>query len=501
MTTNHDPIVSDFMTKCEALYRFVTQRNAGVTAYEVEAHIFQEVLQIGKLAMHAYLDTQSPFYRHSTTEDAKGDILPRKEERSGLYYSIFGTVTYTRSYYWRDGHGFYPMDAALNLPPTGRSDFLRTFVEEFAIDMSYNDTTTKFARYFPIAISTRAIVDEIAVDSEDAESFYAQAPAPPVCPEATILAVEADGKGIPMRKAAVAETLPGQAKAGCKRNGKTKEATVVSVSTHIPYYRTAEQVRDSLFRERAADGAEHGDGREKPACKRTWASIEGKREALAQVKVWTKQMVCEYIKHRIALVDGAVALQNRVREECPDYELILDIIHAAGYVWSAADAKFGKGTKEGWNWTYNSILTILVGKVCDVISELDSWADTMNDNDPRWKPIETSANYFERNQDAMKYGEYLAKGWPIATGIIEGACRHVVKDRCERSGMMWTEQGVQAFLQLRCVHVNGDWAAYHQFRMRRRHERAYGAKLNQANGLIDSDVCGFVRKSDYAMAI
>jgi len=76
------------------------------------------------------------------------------------------------------------------------------------------------------------------------------------------------------------------------------------------------------------------------------------------------------------------------------------------------------------------------------------------------KPIERSAGYFEKNIQAMKYDEYLAKGWPIATGIIEGACRHVVKDRCERSGMRWTEQGVEAFLRLRCIHQNGDWEAY-----------------------------------------
>lgn len=73
----------------------------------------------------------------------------------------------------------------------------------------------------------------------------------------------------------------------------------------------------------------------------------------------------------------------------------------------------------------------------------------------------------------MQYATYLAQGWPIATGVIEGTCRHLVKDRCELSGMRWTLAGAEALLQLRCVHENGDWDAFHAFRRRQRHQRLY----------------------------
>ena len=59
----------------------------------------------------------------------------------------------------------------------------------------------------------------------------------------------------------------------------------------------------------------------------------------------------------------------------------------------------------------------------------------------------------------MHYDEYLAKGYPIASGVIEGACRHVVKDRMERTGMGWTVPGAQAMLSLRCLWVGDDWDA------------------------------------------
>ncbi len=73
----------------------------------------------------------------------------------------------------------------------------------------------------------------------------------------------------------------------------------------------------------------------------------------------------------------------------------------------------------------------------------------------------------------MAYATYLARGWPIATGVIEGACRHLVKDRCELSGMRWTLAGAEALLHVRCVHENGDWDAYHAFRRRQRHQCLY----------------------------
>jgi len=92
-----------------------------------------------------------------------------------------------------------------------------------------------------------------------------------------------------------------------------------------------------------------------------------------------------------------------------------------------------------------------------------------------------TANYFERNLPYMNYSTYLANGWPIASGVIEGACRHFVKDRFELSGMRWTQAGAENLLRLRAVAENDDWDAYHHFRKRQRHLRLYDSPYPDQN--------------------
>ena len=507
MATNPNvDIVSEFNNLCHQLLDSALHAKTGTSAFEMEILTFRRLLTMGAMVMRAFFESQAPHYHQPAATNAEGRELPYCGERRGRYYSVYGNIDFQRSYYYGKGGGFYPMDAGLNLPASGQSDYARMLVEELANDMSFEKATTFLAKFLRVHPSTRAVQEAILTDSQDAEAFYEQMPIPPLCEEASILVVEADNKGVPMVKSAVADTpaaqpAPGAPKGERKREGKTKEATVVSVSTHLPFTRTPEQVRDSLFRDRASKDKVYGDDREKPAFKHTWATMEGKKKALAQAEVWTKQVMNPSIEYRITLMDGGEALQRRVDEQFPDYVRVLDLIHAIQYLWKAADAQFGKGSKKAWNWVYDAVLRMLRGETDQIIAELDEWLGRIPDhNHTKWKPIETSAGYFEKNQQAMKYNEYLEKGWPIATGIIEGACRHVIKDRCEQSGMRWTVQGVEAFLHLRCIHQNGDWGAYHAFRMKRRHERVYGVKASDNQCVLDTDAYRFSTGKAYGAA-
>jgi hypothetical protein len=89
------------------------------------------------------------------------------------------------------------------------------------------------------------------------------------------------------------------------------------------------------------------------------------------------------------------------------------------------------------------------------------------------KRLETICGYFQKNASRMHYEEYLAKGYPIASGVIEGACRHSVKDRMERAGMHWTLLGAQAMLYVRSEYLNGDWTGFHKYRIQGETERLY----------------------------
>ena len=121
---------------------------------------------------------------------------------------------------------------------------------------------------------------------------------------------------------------------------------------------------------------------------------------------------------------------------------------------------------------------MLSGRVADLIADLRQRAQEVEDKPVVCEALLKSAAYYERNQDSMHYDRYLAAGWPIATGVVEGACRHLVKDRCERAGMRWSVAGAEALLHLRCVAENGDWDRFHAFRRQERHRNVYGVGRN-----------------------
>lgn len=94
---------------------------------------------------------------------------------------------------------------------------------------------------------------------------------------------------------------------------------------------------------------------------------------------------------------------------------------------------------------------------------------------PKRKTLNAVANYLYRNRSPMHYNEYLANGWPIASGPVEGACKNLIKDRMERSGMRWTEQMAEAIVQLRAIYLSGDFDAYWQFHIEQDQRRLYPA--------------------------
>ena len=143
---------------------------------------------------------------------------------------------------------------------------------------------------------------------------------------------------------------------------------------------------------------------------------------------------------------------------------ILDLVHVAGYVWDAA--KVFETTierREAFVWT--RLGRILSGDAKGVISGMRRMATCRAVDRSQRKEIDRVCGYFENNLHRMRYDEYLREGYPIATGVIEGACRHLVKDRMERSGMRWTLDGAQAMLNVRAVVASSCWNDFNEQRM------------------------------------
>ena len=104
---------------------------------------------------------------------------------------------------------------------------------------------------------------------------------------------------------------------------------------------------------------------------------------------------------------------------------------------------------------------LLEGKVRRAIGGIRQMTTKRRLSKKRREKVEQYLNYFAQRCEYMKYDEYLAAGYPIGSGVVEGACRHLVKDRMEKSGMRWRIEGAQAILSLRAIYVNDDWAAFH----------------------------------------
>jgi len=206
--------------------------------------------------------------------------------------------------------------------------------------------------------------------------------------------------------------------------------------------------------------------------------MKGKDFALERLLGRVAQCEGEHIQQRAALTDGAEALQTRILSKFPDFELVLDIIHVSEYLWDAANALWGETHPDRTAWVKEQLLQILSGKTTAVIQTLESLVQDPSTSSAQREVLNTTIGYYRRNLPYMRYDRYLERGWPISTGVVEGACVHLVKDRMRQSGMRWTKSGAQAILDLRAVRVNDDWEAYQRFRQQRQHQRLYGSRSN-----------------------
>lgn len=246
---------------------------------------------------------------------------------------------------------------------------------------------------------------------------------------------------------------------------------MTAIYTIAPAVRTPEAVVASLFTQETVAAA--GPERTGPHHKRLWATLAGKDAALSEAVAQVARRERPPITQRVALTDGSQALQERVQRQFRSFTLVLDLIHATEYLWKAANALRGETHPGRTAWVKARTLHLLQNQTLAVVDECRHLVQEPGRTTLQRKILTSVAAYLERNAPYMQYATYLALGWPIATGVIEGACRHVVKDRCELSGMRWTMDGAEALLHLRCVHANGDWDAFHAFRRRQRHQHLY----------------------------
>jgi hypothetical protein len=472
MPLNAEPIVTQIQDDMQALLTYVTGPEAArQTAATVERSLLRQLLALGAALLRLFFLTRAA-ERPPAPQSADGTVLRYHDQRPTTYFSIFGKLRFKRHSFRAPGQpACCPIDADLSLPERCYSDLLRDWSAYDATDGAYRETASALERFFGLQLSVHALEANLVADAQDVVAFYAQPPAArDPRPPGSILVVQADGKGVPMVQPPLAQP-PLRLGKGQKRT-KKKEAVVTSLYTIAPYVRSAEEVHAALLH---AERPPEAKVRPQPIAKEVRASLAGKAVALELLRQRAALREGPHLQQRVALTDGAESLQDQLQERFPAHTLILDIIHASEYLWDTATALLGETSPERTSWVSAKLLLVLQGQVATVLQQLAQEAAR-----PEWtiiqrKAIQRTMGYYERNQTYMRYDEYLAKGWPIGTGVVEGACGHLVKDRMEQAGMRWTQAGAQAMLDLRAVRLNGDWEAYWQFHQQQQHQRLYGS--------------------------
>jgi len=457
----------------ERLLTLVTGPEAHTaTIDQMERSLFRQVLRLGFRLLQLFVISRVEAESHAPLEGKDGTVLPYHSQKSRDYFSIFGKLTFERAYFYARGQGGQcPLDEALSLPERCYSDLLMESAELLGVEGAYSKGLQVVARLLGLSLSELALETAVAEHSQTVKAYYAQKDPVPTAEEGPILVAQADGKGVPMVRRETADLKVRRGK-GDKKTRK-KEAIATAVYTIAPYYRTPQDVVNALFKK-----GDPPSGRPAPHHKQVFASMKGKAQAIKRLASWVARREGEHIRERVALTDGAEPLQKHMLAKLPGFTLILDIIHVDEHLWKAGTTIYGETDPRRTEWVEAQMLDILSSRSDQVIQRLEDKAATLQQSSQAAKALCGVANYLRRNQPYMDYAEYLRRGWPIGTGVVEGTCRHLVKDRMELSGMRWTLSGAGALLALRAVNENGDWDDFHEFRRIQRHQRLYGTPMS-----------------------
>ena len=455
----------------------------GTSAHEAERAIWQRVLDLGHAALAQFFALQGSGDLGEAVTLPDGSTCQRLPElHARRYVSIFGRFTLRRTAYGcREGQkiAFLPLDNRLQLPDSDFSYVLQDWDQSLCVEQAYGQARGTVARMLNLTQSVDSLEHMTAQMAELVAPFRENRPNPDPATEGAILVTSADGKGIVMRREAGASAPAAHRTKGDKASQK-RMATVGAAYTVDRYVRTPEAVVAALFR----DGPEPAE-RPHPAHKRVWASLSqtdalgDPRTGQAVVYEWLLNEVAErnpgLDKEMVHLGDGQEALWQARRAYLPARNTtdILDLLHVTPRLWQAAHLFYAEKSSEAESFARERIVRVLQGHASGVIRGLREMGTKRGLTGAKKKGLRTICSYLAANLGRMRYDEYLAKGYPIASGVIEGACRHLVKDRMERAGMHWTVTGAQAMLDVRSTYVNGDWEQYQAYRITRETNRLY----------------------------
>ncbi len=461
----------------------------GDAVHKVEELTWGGLIETGREMVVAYIEEQAEELPRPPVIEYEGKTLHRlPERRTRAYVSAFGPTPFQRDVYAAretQRQEVVPLDAKLGLPESDTSYLLQKWSGSQFVKESYQESRGTLLGILGFAPSVNCLEDIAAAASVHAEVYFEQQQPVEATVEGEILVATSDCKGVPMRRADApqkkhADDAPrGKRLKKGEKNGQKRMACVGGVYSVLPFPRTVEDVLDEILRK------EKQEQRPQPQNKRLRAVltqvVDGKEvNAKDVVFDWLAKEVEQRDPHEqrtvVAVMDGESKLRELQELKIGRAIGILDIWHVTEYLWELAYCFHREGSDEAEAFVETYLRKLLEGKVNRAIGGIRQMATKHELSTAKWEKVEDCLTYFAVRCDYMKYDEYLAAGYPIGSGVVEGACRHLVKDRMELAGMRWRIAGAQAILSLRAVYVNGDWDAFHTNRIHTEERKLYPYK-------------------------
>jgi hypothetical protein len=469
------------------------QEAAGLEHGELECRLDSEGRELVRRLLQDHLDLRSMRERRlERVADGEG-VERRAVERDHQrpLASVFGEVSVNRlAYRVRGQENLYVADGLLNLPGEHASHGVRRLAAIESAAGSFEHATGQVRERTGLPLGKRQ-VEELAVRAaSDFDAFYAER----ACEaqeqsEEDVLVLSADGKGIVMRSEALRQATAKAAQRASpklktrlssgEKSGRKRIAEVGAVYEIEPRPRTSEDVLAPTAEKALAP----------PKAKRKWLTASVLCDAatvIADIFEEAQRRDPEHRRAWVVLVDGNNHQIDRVKKEAKKRKvkvtIVIDLIHVMEYLWGAAWCYFDEGDQAAERWVAEKALAVLEGKAGIVAAAIRRKATRLELAEEKRAKADRCSDYLLNKRPYLDYPTALAAGWPIATGVIEGACRFLVKDRMDITGARWGLEGAEAVLKLRALRSNGDFDDYWPYHLAR--ERHRNHDLRYANGVI-----------------
>ncbi len=494
MSPYASPTEDAFNRSLEVFEMAVADLGGDIVAAKTHAEVEDLVTEHSRKIARSFM--QDHFDLRAIRETVHVDVVDFEEvERSRVesgrkrqLATVHGEVTVERhAYRERGGFDLHVADATANLPLEKHSHGLRRLAAIESCRGSFDEAGEAIERTTGVRVAKQQIKKLAGRANQDIDEFYDRSKGAKTA-AGDVIVLSADGKGIVMRPDGLREStqraaantknkLTTRLSRGEKRNRK-RMAEVGAVYTITPLTRAPSDV--------ITTGQERDPGHERrlgPQCHDKWLMASVKHdigEVIGSVFQEADSRDPRHCRQRIALVDGnahqidCIAAQAAERDiEVP---IIVDFVHVLEYLGRQPWCFFPEGSHDAENWVAEQALAVLDGKARTVAAAIRRKATANGLTDKKRKGADTCADYLQAKAPYLDYPRALSSGWPIATGIIEGACRHLVKDRMDITGARWGLDGAEAILKLRAVINNGDFNDYWTFHVEQEHDRVHRSR-------------------------